>query len=731
LDWSTSTDGVAFISDTAISGIKVPASAQTIADAICSNYKTYQSWDMINGTFGIASSGKVKVRDDSFGLNTANFKTAMDGVLVVYSFATPSGPIQLTAPQVQLLLGTNNVFADTGDIQSMLYATAGQYKKEESDERYAGIINESITTPADVVSFSDGADDLPMALKVAVEPVQDLHGQSRPYPAGGGKNLLPLTVASVKSFNTSGAWDGDEYTATTGVKFKIVSHDGISVDEIIANGTASSDTAFNLLNQANALQIDGTQTYFVSGCPSGGSSTKYRICIYSKTEGSTTNRVTNDYGAGNTLYTGAVMFWGVITVYSGQTVSNLSFRPMVEVGSAATTYAPYSNICPISGWTGANVTRTGETLSGSDLTVLNGYINTTGTYQTSSAGSKSVMAFVKSGSVKITKRGSSTFRIGLFSAIPTHSTASTSFVDLGSSVTEYTINVPTNCYLVSFVVNSSSSGDISASTQIIDSVKYYTRINTYTYTFPSSAGTVYGGELTVNKDGTGELVVDKKQITLSSTSVTWGSYNGMLHCDLTDRKKGANIWMPKSNVMKVQNPNTDSGSSSALKWYPFCISFFRSSTRLYLYLNSSISAAADIKAWLDENLPTLCYELESPVTYNLTVPQVRSLLGINNIWADTGEINEVQYFADTKLYADTTQERINNTQKIVAEAEATVATANHENGDLFICNNQLYRAIDSIAVGETLVIGENIVSTTIADEIAEIKNMLSNILSGN
>ena len=38
-----------------------------------------------------------------------------------------------------------------------------------------------------VASFPDGAADLPVqSLKVAINPVQDLHGYASPWPAGGG-----------------------------------------------------------------------------------------------------------------------------------------------------------------------------------------------------------------------------------------------------------------------------------------------------------------------------------------------------------------------------------------------------------------------------------------------------------------------------------------------------------------------------------------------------------------
>jgi hypothetical protein len=41
----------------------------------------------------------------------------------------------------------------------------------------------------------------------------------------------------------------------------------------------------------------------------------------------------------------------------------------------------------------------------------------------------------------------------------------------------------------------------------------------------------------------------------------------------------------------------------------------------------------------------LVYELATPLTYQLTPTQVKSLLGSNNVWADCGKILEGQYFS--------------------------------------------------------------------------------------
>jgi hypothetical protein len=45
-------------------------------------------------------------------------------------------------------------------------------------------------------------------------------------------------------------------------------------------------------------------------------------------------------------------------------------------------------------------------------------------------------------------------------------------------------------------------------------------------------------------------------------------------------------------------------------------------------------------------------KLATPVTYSLTAPQVKSLLGLNNVWCGTGDILDVNYAADTKTYID-------------------------------------------------------------------------------
>lgn len=64
---------------------------------------------------------------------------------------------------------------------------------------------------------------------------------------------------------------------------------------------------------------------------------------------------------------------------------------------------------------------------------------------------------------------------------------------------------------------------------------------------------------------------------------------------------------------------------------------------------------SDRDVYADGTTPTtgaeVVYELATPTTVQLTGRQIKSLLGINNIWADAGDV-EVEYRANTKLYID-------------------------------------------------------------------------------
>lgn len=138
----------------------------------------------------------------------------------------------------------------------------------------------------------------------------------------GQKNLLVTT-------STTTTVNGVTYT---------VNSDGT----VTANGTATAASEFPLTEGINSAEWAGR---ILSGCPSGGSSSTYRI--FEQVYGSPWSYLANDYGDGVTLPTttyNSIRF--VLRVENGVTVSNLVFRPMIrDARIASDEFVPYpSNI---------------------------------------------------------------------------------------------------------------------------------------------------------------------------------------------------------------------------------------------------------------------------------------------------------------------------------------------------------------------------------------------------
>lgn len=76
----------------------------------------------------------VTVKDSTY-TDATTFKTAMSGAQLVYELATPT-TIQLTPTEVRTLLGANNIFADTGDVEKIVYFKTGSEPVARMIEAY-------------------------------------------------------------------------------------------------------------------------------------------------------------------------------------------------------------------------------------------------------------------------------------------------------------------------------------------------------------------------------------------------------------------------------------------------------------------------------------------------------------------------------------------------------------------------------------------------------------------
>ena len=120
-----------------------------------------------------------------------------------------------------------------------------------------------------------------------------------------------------------------------------------------------------------------------------------------------------------------------------------------------------------------------------------------------------------------------------------------------------------------------------------------------------------------------------------------------------------------------------------------------------------------------QNPLQICYQLDTPATYQLTPIEVLTLLGANTIYADTGNTT-VTYRADPTLYAD---KRSTATRSIIAGIEPTMtASKAYTTGQLLIVGDTLYKVAASIASGATLTPGTNVNPTTVAEQLILLAN---------
>jgi hypothetical protein len=494
---------------------------------------------------------------------------------------------------------------------------------------------------SNIISIDDAAPLDAEEFVVDIEPVQDLHGYDSPWPAGGGKNLYNSATFPSQTKNGITCTNNGDGSFTL-------------------NGTATTDIFFDVFTAQFSPNSGGTPLpsaeYRLTGCPSGGSSQTYYLYTIPNYHGS--------YGSGVT-FTDEIL-GGSIYVKSGVTLNNLVFNPMIRLASNGDdTFTPYSNICPISGWTGAKVSRTGKNLL--DYSVFQQYANwsdsivTYGNYQTS-IGNKGYLLPVVSGMTYTVSLGISSSSFPTFCyicrangndtservrAFTTGSFSTASITFTAESGWIYYVRIGSLASESAFTTQMEkvSSAQLELGSTATDYEPY--QGDTYDITFPSEAGTVYGGTLDVVN---GVLTVDRAMEVLDGDE-DWDTYNpdnydsycfvmnkqtkkvGSLLSICNEYKNVSGAWSSGgNNVFGVFSDH-----SSLTRWY---------FTRPTSTFEKNVTAW---KAWLAENPLHIVYPLATPITYQLTPPAITLLRGNNNIWADCGNIT-MKYWQDKVLY---------------------------------------------------------------------------------
>lgn len=192
------------------------------------------------------------------------------------------------------------------------------------------------TVKGNPVEFTDGAAAPLVKCVSAITGSQDLNGYDRPWVGGSGKNKLenPLTSQTLN------------YVTYT------INDDG----SVLANGTASPTSNLVFYENTTPESIGlANGTYILSGCPSGGGAQKYgfRVTLYDSDNNQTR---ASDYGSGATFTIDENVASIRINIFivEGSTIND-TFYPMIRLSTETDpTFAPYSNICPITAYDEGN-----------------------------------------------------------------------------------------------------------------------------------------------------------------------------------------------------------------------------------------------------------------------------------------------------------------------------------------------------------------------------------------
>lgn len=244
----------------------------------------------------------------------------------------------------------------------------------------AGSDDEIKTATGNPITLTDAIAGNAIEVSAEIVASQDLHGYDKPWVGGAGINILPLTLTNLKAINTEGVWADNIYTDNGGTV--TVETSGDNVIGITLNGTFTATTFFYL---ATSILLSSTGNYYLSGCPSGGGD-NYRIDVRGGAEGTVHD---DGAGVGFTVSDTSTTRYSIIRIGAG-TINNRVFRPQLEKGTAATPYATWSNICPITGFSSVTITdvdaegqtatvtvQLGQTVYGGTLDLTSGELTVT------------------------------------------------------------------------------------------------------------------------------------------------------------------------------------------------------------------------------------------------------------------------------------------------------------------------------------------------------------------
>lgn len=546
------------------------------------------------------------------------------------------------------------------------------------------------TAPSNPLTFTTRSAQNAQSAEIVLEPIQDLHGYDHPWPAGGWKNKLPMTLEGIKAANTEGTWNGNTYTIHSVTLTILTDNDG-NVIGILANGTADSAVIL-IIAFDNVMNFGG---YIMNGCPPGGDTLSFGLAFRDITDGITTydrgDEVTIRYSTDGHL---CRIF---VRIASGYTATNILFKPMIRLATETDpTFAPYSNICPISGHTEVSVGGCGVNQWDEEWEV--GTISaSTGEPQSSTTRirSKNFIPIRPNTTYKYIQGQSSgaisTGRVCFYDENKNYITGNATFPGGGDTFTSpLSFTTPNNAYFMKF----------SPATQYGNTYNSNISIN-----YPST-DTVYHSYISSNdltKDLGQEVFGASYNPVSGELVVTWGIADmGDLEWSLITTYEN-HYFIATLDGGKIVTDGQTNAISSCYPLFNGNLSSFRRQDNV-IYVGASNLASSACRAAIrdtsyNDDLTAftqamsgqqVCYELATPITYHLTPDEIKLLSGVNTIWTDGTSIKiayrdgKVATLADLQDTANNLQEQIDQNETIEDETTQLLYKLGVNNGLLFI-----------------------------------------------
>lgn len=474
----------------------------------------------------------------------------------------------------------------------------------------------STISNSSIASFdTDRTEDLVDCI-VDVNAIQDLHGYSYPWVGGAGKNIIGLQPRSEKT--------------NQGVKSTVYDD-----NRIVGSGESTGNGDIGIEFVSDLILTSGiSYTLSLTGIDTRTGS--FSIFFHIKN-----GSYTSPKGMGANVHSTTFndldgTFDRILFRTSNENTVTVDAKLMLEVGSSPTAFEPYSNICPITGHTESNVVRCGVNICSSTFEL--GYYSTTGVKTSADNQLRTANMFrVKPNTTYYFKApissGSNLFGVCEYNQNGTFLRRNNTGYYSGDGLTYTTSN---DCYFLNVNIGSgygnTDNNDISINYPSTDTSYHAYTGQTYTTEFGQ---TVYGGKLNID---TGELEINKALIDNSTIGIQKNSSSAddyMYYMGLSNHDRIAIEKYMCSHVKRITT--LPIGTQAGFMFY---------NTYNVLYFNMGVIAdntSSGMRQYLIDNNVQFIYPLATPTILHLTPQQVNTLLGQNNIYADTGNINTLKY----------------------------------------------------------------------------------------